>query len=234
VNAASTPKKVTLANTGDAALNITSIVASAGYAQTNTCGASLAVGGNCEINITFKPTAAGDLAGTVTITTNAASSPDKVALSGKGVVAPAKAEISQADIDALKNGFNGRPVGSSTTVKLTLKNTGGAPLPIGANDLKSPGPEFVVTHDCGAQLAAGASCTITVTFKPTTSANHQFSLNAGGIAVQLGNNAGPVVINNAPVIDARPIPTLSELTTILLALAMMVVGFGAFRQREEL
>ena len=53
VNTTSAAQSVTLTNSGTAALNITSIVASPPYAQTNTCGASVAAGANCSINVTF-------------------------------------------------------------------------------------------------------------------------------------------------------------------------------------
>src|SRR2546429_1141239 len=37
-----------------------SIAASAQYAQTNTCGTSVAAGANCTTSVTFTPTATGD------------------------------------------------------------------------------------------------------------------------------------------------------------------------------
>ena len=84
LNTTSAAQTVTLTNSGTAALNITSIVASAPYAQTNTCGASLAAGANCSINVTFTPTAVGSLPGTITVTDNATGSPQTVNLTGTG------------------------------------------------------------------------------------------------------------------------------------------------------
>src|SRR4051794_26672376 len=46
----------TLSNSGTATLNITSIVASTNFSQTNTCGSTLATGANCVITVTFAPT----------------------------------------------------------------------------------------------------------------------------------------------------------------------------------
>ena len=66
---------------------MTSIVASGDFAQTNTCGASVAAGGNCTISVTFKPTASGPRTGTITIADSAAGSPQTIALSGDGAVA---------------------------------------------------------------------------------------------------------------------------------------------------
>jgi hypothetical protein len=88
VSSASAAQSVTLSNTGGAALTISSIVASGDFAQTNTCGGSIAAGASCAINVTFAPTAQGPRTGTLTITDNASSSPQVVALSGTGA-APA-------------------------------------------------------------------------------------------------------------------------------------------------
>ena len=92
VGTTSATQLVTLNNTGSAALSITSIAVTgtnAGdFAQTNTCGASVAAGGNCSISVTFTPTAAGSRGASVTITDNAAGSPHTVALSGAGVGVP--------------------------------------------------------------------------------------------------------------------------------------------------
>src|SRR6266581_2408914 len=68
VGTTSAPKNISLSNTGNATLLITSIIASASFAETNTCGGSVAAGKNCLISVTFSPTATGSVVGTVTIT----------------------------------------------------------------------------------------------------------------------------------------------------------------------
>lgn len=49
----SAAQNVTLANTGGAALAITSIAASGDFAQTNTCGSTVNPGASCTIGVTF-------------------------------------------------------------------------------------------------------------------------------------------------------------------------------------
>ena len=49
----SAPQTVTLQNTGNAAMAISSIAVSSPFGQTNNCGSSLAVGASCAINVTF-------------------------------------------------------------------------------------------------------------------------------------------------------------------------------------
>lgn len=82
---------VTLANGGTAALAIGSISvtgANAGdFAESDNCPASLAAGATCTATVTFTPTAAGARSASLTVTDNAADSPQAVALSGNGTPA---------------------------------------------------------------------------------------------------------------------------------------------------
>ena len=78
---------VVLTNTGLGPLTINSIAASGDFAQMNTCPASpttLAAGGTCTINVTFAPTTTGARTGTLTVTDNAAGSPQTIPLTGTG------------------------------------------------------------------------------------------------------------------------------------------------------
>jgi hypothetical protein len=80
-------KTVTLTNTGSATLNIGSIVPSGDFALKTvkkSCGATVNVGASCFIKVTFTPTQVGLRTGTVTITDNAADSPQTIPLSGTG------------------------------------------------------------------------------------------------------------------------------------------------------
>jgi hypothetical protein len=78
----SEPLSVTLSNSGAAALHITAIAAGTNFAEMNTCTATLMAGANCTISVTFTPTVAGSLAGTLSISDNASGSPQEVSLSG--------------------------------------------------------------------------------------------------------------------------------------------------------
>ncbi len=88
VGTTSATQTVTLTNTSGATLSITSLSITgpnaSDFVQTNTCGSSVNAGANCTIKVTFTPAAAGSPTGTLTITDNAAGSPQKVALSGTG------------------------------------------------------------------------------------------------------------------------------------------------------
>ncbi len=62
-----------------------STLTSPNYSATSTCGATLNVGATCTVSVTFAPTATGSLPGTVSISDNAANSPQTASLSGTGV-----------------------------------------------------------------------------------------------------------------------------------------------------
>ena len=90
VGITSNPQYVTLQNTGNINLTITSIqitgTNSGDFAQTNNCPGSVAPNGSCQISVTFTPTATGTRNAAVTITDNAPDSPQSVPLTGVGVL----------------------------------------------------------------------------------------------------------------------------------------------------
>ena len=167
VGSTSAVQTITLNNSGTAALSISGVALtganSADFAQTNTCGSSVAAGASCSISVTFKPVAAGALAGSVTVTDNAAGSTQSVSLSGTGVNAVAAASLSQTSIS-----FGNQAVGyTSPAQTISLTNSGNTALTISSIALSGTNPgDFAQTNTCGSSVAAGASCTISVTFKP--------------------------------------------------------------------
>ena len=158
VGTSSAPQTVTLTNTGGASLTIAGIVASGNFAQTNTCGGSVAAGATCTLSITFAPTATGTRTGAVTITDDALGSPHAVSLTGTGT-APA-VSLSRTTLTFAK-----QKVGTTSVAQtVTLSNTGSAPLAI--SGIVASG-DFLQTSNCGSGLAAGAACSISVRFRPT-------------------------------------------------------------------
>jgi len=81
---ASASQSVTLSNPGTAVLNITQISASGDFAETNTCGASLAAAASCQITVSFTPSVGGGRTGMLTIADSASGSPQSVTLTGTG------------------------------------------------------------------------------------------------------------------------------------------------------
>ena len=160
VGTSSIAQAVTLTNTGNATLTITSISASGDYSQTNTCGSSVAASASCSLSVTFKPTTTGTRTGAVTITDNASPPTQTVSLTGSGTLAP------NVSLSAISLTFPPQVAGTSSSPQsVTLKNTGKGTLSISGI---TAGGDFSQTNTCGSSVAPGASCTIKVTFKPTT------------------------------------------------------------------
>src|SRR5438876_171335 len=167
IGTTSAANTVTLKNTGTAILTISSIAitgTNAGnFAQTHTCGSSLAAGASCGISVTFRPTASGTRTAAVSISDNAAGSPQKVTLSGIGTTA----KLSPTSLS-----FGVVAIGTIGTLKppktVALTNVGTTALSITGIAITGTNVgDFFQSHDCGSSLAAGASCTISVTFRPT-------------------------------------------------------------------
>jgi probable HAF family extracellular repeat protein len=181
VRTTSAAKAVVLKNNGTTKLNIGNVVitgTNAGdFAQTYTCGSSLAVGASCSISVTFKPTASGSRSAAVDITDNASGSPQKVTLSGIGTTAklsPTSLSFGSVVIDT-----------TSPAKTVTLTNVGTTTFKIiNIAITGTDAGDFAQTHTCGTSLAIGANCSISVTFKPTASGSRTAAVdvtdNAGG------------------------------------------------------
>jgi Beta-propeller repeat/Cep192 domain 4/HYDIN/CFA65/VesB-like, Ig-like domain len=79
---------VTITNTGTQTLTISTIGTSGDFSESDTCGAVqnvLNVGASCTVSVTLSPTASGARNGFLSISDNAAGSPQAVALSGTGI-----------------------------------------------------------------------------------------------------------------------------------------------------
>jgi hypothetical protein len=90
VGTTSSAHVATLSNPGGKTLSLGSIATAAPYSldASGTCpsaGGSLAPGASCTVAVKFMPTAAGAVPGSVVITSDAASSPTSIPLSGTGV-----------------------------------------------------------------------------------------------------------------------------------------------------
>ena len=121
----------------------------------------------------------------VTITDNASGSPQSVPLSGSGTTASAPV----VSLSPTSLSFGNQQVKTTSAARtVTLTNSGNAALTIHSIGLSGPNSgDFHQQHTCpssSSTLAAGASCTISVTFTPTAdgsrSANLAITDNASG------------------------------------------------------
>ncbi|HEY6769282.1 MAG TPA: SBBP repeat-containing protein [Candidatus Sulfotelmatobacter sp.] len=159
VGTSSTAQNAVLANPGTTSVKITGIAVTGQFTQTNNCGSSLAAAASCTISVMFSPTAQGTDKGAVKVTDNAAGSPQTLTLVGSATV------VSLAP-NALN--FGNQTVGTTSAAQMiTVTNHGAAALTIKTIAIAGTGAtDFAQTNTCGTSLAAGASCTASVTFTP--------------------------------------------------------------------
>jgi phospholipase C len=153
----------TLTNSGTNALNISSLLATGDYTQTNTCGSSVGAGGSCTITVSFVPTATGTRYGTVTINDSDGSSPQILNLTGWST---------SLSSNARNLAFGQVKLGSSSSpLTFSLANKGSSSMSILGVTLQDTGfhnsPDYTQTNTCGSSLAVGATCTFSVTFTPS-------------------------------------------------------------------
>jgi hypothetical protein len=182
----------TLTNTSTtAALTISSITITGtngdDFSKTtgsNACGSTLAANTSCRIYATFTPSLVGAESATLGVNDNATGSPQTAALTGTGTTPLVPA----ASLSPTTLAFGNEQVNTtSAAMTTTLSNTGTGPLTINSIYLKEPSeddgvvkgprasaitisssPDYAATTTCGATLAAGATCTISLTFTPST------------------------------------------------------------------
>jgi FG-GAP-like repeat/Abnormal spindle-like microcephaly-assoc'd, ASPM-SPD-2-Hydin len=177
VGTSSATQTATLTNTGNQDVAVSNIAISGAFTQTNNCPSTLGIAGTCQIKVTFSPAAKGNATGTLTVTDNATTSPQTVALSGAGTV---------MTLSPIGVNFGDQKVGTnSATAPVTLTNTGITAVSLALINFTGTNPgDFSQTNNCGKSLAAKASCTINVIFDPAATGARSASLsvsdNGGG------------------------------------------------------
>jgi hypothetical protein len=187
----SAPQSVTLTNNTNAAIAFTSAAISGGspaaantdyVISANTCLGGIPSGvppaNQCTISVTFKPSVVGAETATLVLTDGDSTSPQNVSLRGTGSASAPAVGLSAASL-----AFGGQLLTTTSAAKtVTLTNTGNATLTI--NSIAASGDFAISNNPCGASLAAGANCIISVTFAPTAVGARAGTLtitdNAGG------------------------------------------------------
>jgi Abnormal spindle-like microcephaly-assoc'd, ASPM-SPD-2-Hydin len=167
VGSTTAAKVVTIKNSGTATLNLTSETitgtnATSFIKSATTCGTTLAAAASCTVLVEFKPATTGALKASLSIADNATGSPQAVALTGTGI-APA------VTLTPTSLAFASTLVGSTTAAKVvTIKNSGTATLNLTSETITGTNATSFIKSatTCGTTLAAAASCTVSVEFKP--------------------------------------------------------------------
>lgn len=129
----------------------------------STYGLTLAVGAQCQVGVIFVPSQAGTRNGTFTASATELTTPLTVALSGTGLISPG------ISATAGSISFGNYPVSQTSPAQMvTLTNSGGVPL---TNLTAAVTGDFAIqpagSPGCGATLAVGANCAVSMTFTPS-------------------------------------------------------------------
>jgi len=170
VKVKSAAKSVTVTNNGTTAITMGAVTSTntTDYAiSANTCpasGASLAAKATCTISVTFDPLSTGAKRGAIVVNDSDPSSPQLIGLSGTGA--------SSVGLSPTSIAFPSTAVGvSSGAAKITLTNSTGANITLGATPITLTGPFVNNTGGttCTADLiiANTGTCVVSVQFHPT-------------------------------------------------------------------
>ncbi|MEW8001238.1 MAG: autotransporter domain-containing protein [Candidatus Thiodiazotropha sp.] len=170
VGSSSSPLPVTLTNSGNAAVDITSITTTSPFAHSNDCPPTLTASGSCTIMVTATPATDGAISGSLTATGTGPQGTirDETTLSANGstpdvVVSDTQLSFPDGSVDT-----------PSQPQVVTVSNQGTAAVTV--NAITTEG-DFSQSNNCGSQIAAGGSCDIEVVFTPQTTGSASGALN---------------------------------------------------------
>ena len=203
VNTTSAAQSVTISSIGTATVNLSPIAAPTGdYAITaNTCPATLAPGSNCSVSITFTPTATGTRTGTLSIADDATGSPQTVNLTGLG-------QTQLLTLSTTLLSYAAQNVSSTSPAQsVTISNTGTATVNLIA--IPAPTGDYAISaNNCGGTLAAGANCSVSITFQPTV-----IGTRTGTLTITSNATNGPFAVNFTGVGQTKLLTFSSNLLT---------------------
>lgn len=190
----SSSRSLSLSNSGNAALNISSLTVDTGashFSLSHDCPDALPVGSACTLNVSYAPASTGSHSGRISLVSNASGSPHRIGLSGSGVAA-ATALLDWSD-SATSYTLPSTAVGAtSASQTLTLLNGGSATAQLTQVALSgSDAADFVLGGSCVSSLAvaAGGSCSVTLALSPSSVGGKTATLN-----VSSSNATNPAAI----------------------------------------
>ncbi len=164
LGSSSSPQTITVKNTGNGPLIFTSVAITGSVPSdfsetTTTCTGSIPVKGSCTIMVTFTPSTIEAQTGTLTLTDNAANSPQTVPITANGAE-PA------VDLTPSTLTFASQAPGTTSAPQtVTVLNYGNATLNL--SSVTTTGPFLISANTCGSTLGPGLTCTISIEFQPT-------------------------------------------------------------------
>ena len=175
LNQASAPQTLTVSNTGGAPLanvgfQITGTSAGSFSTGSTTCGATLANGSSCTVQVVFTPISSGGSTASLAISSSTSGvTAATVPLTGAGQ------SLAGLNVNPEQLLFPIVSPGQSSPMQtVSLTNSGGSTA--NSLTLTATPPFSLVQNTCGATLAAGASCSTGVIFSPSLTGHYTGAL----------------------------------------------------------
>ncbi len=173
-------RMVNLTNTTPYPATVTGLSTSSEFAQTNTCSLALAPHASCRVLVTYSPLTNETVTGTLVASSLGPGGPQTINLYGTGLIV---SDLAASPLPLNVYAYVGEPAGSGF---VTLTNTSTVSMTLTSFTVAAP---FTQTNDCNGQLAAGASCTLTVNFSPTAAGTFN-----GSVSIQHTGQGSPQVV----------------------------------------
>ncbi len=201
-------RSLSVTNSGTSNLVITSVSATGSFQATNCANPTIGPKGSCNVGVSFTPATSGSNTGTLTITDNAANSPQTVSLTGTGVLG--------VSLSSTVLQFPSQGVGSTSPAQTTtLFNY--ETMALSVTSVTTTGPFAATT--CPTSIPAAGNCVISVTFTPTVS-----GIVTGTLTVV--DNAG----SSPQTASLRGSGTASQLSSIAITPTNPSIASGAMQQ----
>jgi hypothetical protein len=210
-------QSVTVSNGGGSDLIVTQAsTAASGFAVAGgSFPMTIAAGQQSNLNIVFSPKTVGAVSGTVSVVSNASSSPASVTVSGTAVAATSLLNASPTTLS-----FGNVTAGAKSTLGVALSNTGSSNVTISSVSLTSP-TLSTGGVSAGLVLMPGQSATLDVTFSPTASGNLM-----GGVTIASNATNSPATI----AISGMATQTVSHSVMLAWTASSSVVsGYNVYR-----
>jgi sugar lactone lactonase YvrE len=168
------PRTISISNTGEGALIISSVSGTGDFVESNNCGTFILPGNNCSVSISFLPTAAGLRTGVLKVADNAGSGSQVVALYGTG--------IPPVNVSALTLAFGQIKVGQASGQALAVANNQAVSMALVASFSGTNATDFGMAKvgTCGTSIAPQTKCSYAVVFAPRQSGARSATLTITG------------------------------------------------------
>ena len=226
VGATATAQTITVTNNGGSTLTNFAVSSSSTtlFPVTSTCTATLAANATCTASVRFSPTAIATSTATLTFRASRIAN-QTVALSGTGIAGG----VISVTPTALAFGNHTTNTSATQTFTLTNASTNGGRL----SSVAFTAPTGFTVSGCTGTLAAGASCTATVTFRPTAATSYGGATPNLKITASFASNSGQnfVALSGTGVAPA-PVATPSVTSLAFPQTALNVTATSTFTIRN--